>query len=316
MRSTPAVADALLELRGLSVDFRTAGGSARVVDDLTLSVERGEKFALVGESGSGKTVTALSVLRLNADARYQGSIRFDGRELLALSERAMRGVRGREIAMVFQEPMTAFNPLYSVGDQICEVLTQHEGLRRGAATRRAIELLERVQLPEPQRRFASLPHQLSGGQRQRAMIAMALACRPKLLLADEPTTALDVTIQRQIVALLETLQRDLGMAVLLITHDLPLVRAFADRVAVMKDGRIVESGAAAAVFETPREPYTRMLIDSRPVREVGPLPQGAPTLISARGLACRFVSRRGWFGRQVFEAVRGVDLAVARGETL
>src|SRR5690606_24921930 len=194
------VADALLDIRNLSVDFRSASGSARVVDDVSISVAPGQKFALVGESGSGKTVTALSVLRLNPDARYGGSIRFDGRELLSLSEREMRGVRGRDIAMVFQEPMTAFNPLYTVGDQICEVLELHEGLGRAQAARRAVELLELTRIPEPQRRFSSLPHQLSGGQRQRAMIAMALACGPKLLLADEPTTALDVTIQRQIVS--------------------------------------------------------------------------------------------------------------------
>jgi len=306
----------LLEIASLSVDFRTASGSARVVDRVSLSIGRGEKFALVGESGSGKTVTALSVLRLNADARYGGSILFEGRDLLALPEREMRGVRGRDIAMVFQEPMTAFNPLYTVGDQICEVLELHEGLSRAQAARRAVELLELTRIPEPQRRFSSLPHQLSGGQRQRAMIAMALACGPKLLLADEPTTALDVTIQRQIVSLLEELQRELGMAVLLITHDLPLVRAFADRVAVMKDGRVVEEGDTAALFGAPREAYTRLLIDSRPTREVGPPPAGAPTLVEAEGLRCRFVSRRGWFGRHVFEAVRGVDLRVARGETL
>ena len=310
------MAEALLDIRNLSVDFRTASGSARVVDDVSISVAPGEKFALVGESGSGKTVTALSVLRLNADARYGGSIRFDGRELLSLSEREMRGVRGRDIAMVFQEPMTAFNPLYTVGDQICEVLELHEGLSRGQAAKRAVELLALTRIPEPQRRFSSLPHQLSGGQRQRAMIAMALACGPKLLLADEPTTALDVTIQRQIVSLLEDLQRELGMAVLLITHDLPLVRAFADRVAVMKDGWVVEEGATAAIFDAPREPYTRMLIDSRPAREVGPAPADASTLVEAQRLRCRFVSRKGWFGKHVFEAVRGVDLRVARGETL
>ncbi|HRO59969.1 MAG TPA: ABC transporter ATP-binding protein, partial [Burkholderiaceae bacterium] len=229
----------MLEVEGLSVDFRTASGTACVVDDISFSVGRGEKFALVGESGSGKTVSALSVLRLNVDAGYRGQIRFEGRDLLAASERQLRGIRGREIAMIFQEPMTAFNPLYSVGNQIVETIELHEGLSRAQATRKAIEMLARTRVAEPERRFSSLPHQLSGGQRQRAMIAMALACGPKLLIADEPTTALDVTIQRQIVALLDELQRELGMAVLLITHDLPLVRAFADRVAVMKGGHIV-----------------------------------------------------------------------------
>ena len=307
---------ALLEVAGLSVDFRTASGASRVVDDIGFAVRRGEKFALVGESGSGKTVSALSVLRLNVDASYAGAIRFEGRDLLAIPERELRGVRGRDIAMVFQEPMTAFNPLYSIGDQICETIERHEGLSRAQASRRAIELLVRTRIAEPERRLSSLPHQLSGGQRQRAMIAMALACRPKLLIADEPTTALDVTIQREIVSLLDELQRELDMAVLLITHDLPLVRAFADRVAVMKDGRIVEQGETAAVFGAPREPYTRMLIDSRPERELEPVAADAPTLIESSGLRCRFVSRRGWFGRHVFEAVRGADLRLARGETL
>ncbi len=306
----------LLDVDRLSIDFRTASGAARVVHEVSFAIRPGEKFALVGESGSGKTVTALAVLRLNEDASYAGSIRFEGRELLDLPERALRGIRGRDIAMVFQEPMTAFNPLYSVGDQICETLERHEGLSRKQAARRAIELLARTRIPEPARRFASFPHQLSGGQRQRAMIAMALACRPRLLIADEPTTALDVTIQRQIIALLDELQREIGMAVLLITHDLPLVRLFADRVAVMKDGLIVEQGATAAVFDSPRERYTSMLIDSRPERDVVAVEPGAPPLLEASGLHCRFVSRNGWFGRHVFEAVRGVDLRLARGETL
>ncbi|NLD70709.1 MAG: ABC transporter ATP-binding protein [Limnobacter sp.] len=306
----------LLEVDGLSVDFRTASGAVRVVDDVSFSVGRGEKFALVGESGSGKTVSALSVLRLNVDAGYSGQIRFEGRDLLAASERQLRGIRGREIAMIFQEPMTAFNPLYSIGNQIVETIERHEGLSRAQATRKAIEMLARTRVSEPERRFSSLPHQLSGGQRQRAMIAMALACGPKLLIADEPTTALDVTIQRQIVALLDDLQRELGMAVLLITHDLPLVRAFADRVAVMKGGRIVEQEATGALFAAPREPYTRMLIDSRPVRELEPVPADAPILLEASQIRCNFVSRRGWFGRHVFEALRGVDLNLARGETL
>jgi len=213
--------EALLSVHDLSVDFVGASGATRVVDRVSFDVRAGEKFALVGESGSGKTVTALSVLRLNADARYTGSVRFEGRELLSASERELRGVRGREIAMIFQEPMSALNPLYPIGDQICEAIERHEGASRAQATRRAIELLERTRVPEPQRRFSSFPHQLSGGQRQRAMIAMALACSPKLLIADEPTTALDVTVQRRIVELLDELQRDFGMSLLLITHDLP-----------------------------------------------------------------------------------------------
>jgi microcin C transport system ATP-binding protein len=326
MRSTPAVPEAqgpvpadctpLLDVRDLIVEFHSPSGPIRVVDRVSFEVRRGEKFALVGESGSGKTMTAQAVLRLDAEAIYRGKIVFDGQELLGLPERAMRGIRGREVAMVFQEPMSAFNPLYSIGDQICEVIERHEGLSRAQAAQRAVELLARTHVREPERRFASLPHQLSGGQRQRAMIAMALACRPRLLIADEPTTALDVTIQRQIVLLLDELQRDLRMSVLLITHDLPLVRAFADRVAVMKEGRVVEQGITAQVFAAPREAYTRMLIESRPERELDAVPPGTPTLAEATGLSCRFVSRRGWFGRHVFDAVQGVDLQLRRGETL
>jgi microcin C transport system ATP-binding protein len=317
MPVAPASARApLLSVSGLTVDFTTASGSTRAVDGIGFEVGRGEKFALVGESGSGKTVTALSVLRLNVDARHGGSVVFGGRDLLACNERAMREVRGRDIAMIFQEPMSALNPLYPIGEQICEAIERHEGLSRAQAARRAVELLARTQVPEPQRRFGSFPHQLSGGQRQRAMIAMALACNPKLLIADEPTTALDVTIQRQIVALLDALQRETGMAVLLITHDLPLVRAFADRVAVMKAGRIVEQGAAAEVFANPRDAYTRMLVDSRPRRAVAPVPEPGRVLLEGRGVGCSFRIGRGWFGAQHFHAVRDVDLRLAPGETL
>ncbi|MFT4100000.1 MAG: dipeptide ABC transporter ATP-binding protein [Burkholderiaceae bacterium] len=262
----------LLRIDDLSVDFDTASGRSRVVERVSLEVAAGERFALVGESGSGKTVTAMSVLRLHADARYQGTIRLDGRDLLALSERQMRGVRGKDVAMIFQEPMSALNPLYTVGEQICETLELHEGMTRAQAMARAIELLQLVRINEPARRAQAYPHQLSGGQRQRAMIAMALACEPRLLIADEPTTALDVTIQRQIVELLLDLQTRLGMAILLITHDLPLVRRFAQRVAVMRDGRIVETAETAALFAAPADPYTRRLIDSRPKRTVQSLP--------------------------------------------
>jgi microcin C transport system ATP-binding protein len=317
----------LLAVENLSVDFATASGRARVVDSVSFEVAQGERFALVGESGSGKTVTALAVMKLNADAHYRGRIALEGRPLVVgedidptgrsgASAREMRGVRGREIAMIFQEPMTALNPLYTIGDQICEVLELHEGLTRAQAARRALELLARTQITEPQRRFGSFPHQLSGGQRQRAMIAMALACSPKLLIADEPTTALDVTIQRQIVELLAELQREFRMAVLLITHDLPLVRAFADRVGVMQAGRLVEAGATEDIFARPADAYTRRLVDSRPRRSVTPVPADAPVLLRARGLGSRYFFRKGWFGRHPFDAVRDADLQLARGETL
>jgi microcin C transport system ATP-binding protein len=272
----------LLEVEGLGVTFDGAAGPVRVVDDVSFTIARGEKFALVGESGSGKTQTALALLRLNGDGRLDGRIRLDGRELGALSEREMRGVRGKEIAMIFQEPMTALNPLYAVGEQIGETLTLHEGLSRGAARARAIELLELTGIPEPQRRVDSYPHELSGGQRQRAMIAMALAC----------------------------------MSVLLITHDLPLVRRFADRVGVMRNGRLLEVAPTRTLFEAPQDPYTRRLIDSRPRRTLDPLPPGTPELMRGEGVGCRFWFRSGWFGRKPFDAVRDVDVVLARGETL
>ncbi len=278
----------LLRIDDLSVDFETASGRSRVVEQVSLDVAAGERFALVGESGSGKTVTAMSVLRLNTDAHYQGSIRLDGRDLLELSERQMRGVRGNDVAMIFQEPMSALDPLYTIGDQICETLELHEGMTRTQAMSRAIDLLKTVRINEPAQRAQAYPHQLSGGQRQRAMIAMALACEPRLLIADEPTTALDVTIQRQIIDLLLDLQTRLGMAILLITHDLPLVRRFAQRVAVMRNGRIVETGETAAIFSAPADPYTRRLIDSRPkrtIQDLPPLPASLAAMLSGAGPA-------------------------------
>ena len=304
--------DPLLAIDHLSVAF----GPSVVVDDVSFAIAPGEKFALVGESGSGKSITALSVLRLVDGATTTGSIRFDGRELTAAGERAMRGVRGREIAMIFQEPMTALNPLYTVGDQIGEVLEVHEGLAKNAARARAVELLARTGIPEPERRVDVYPHQLSGGQRQRAMIAMALACRPRLLIADEPTTALDVTLQAQILALLDELQRELGMALLFITHDLALVRRFCHRVGVMEKGRLVEQGPTERVFDEPRHPYTRKLLASRPRRVVQPVAAGAPTLLASDGVRVEFRSSAGWFRHRTFVAVRDATLRLVRGETL
>jgi len=308
----------LLSIRDLCVDF----GPSRVVDHASLEIGAGEKFALVGESGSGKTVTALAVLQLNQNARYDGQIcwsaRSDeaGKNLLSYDEKRMRGVRGSEIAMIFQEPMTALNPLYTIGNQIIESIELHEGIARGAAGTRAIELLRRTGVTEPERRLHSYPHQLSGGQRQRAMIAMALACRPRLLIADEPTTALDVTVQAQILALLDELQREFGMAVLLITHDLNLVRRFADRVGVMQSGRIVEIAPTSSLFGAPRHEYTRHLLDSRPQRMAPELPDERSPLLTADKLSCAFPVRRGWFRRDDFFAVREVDLQLNRGESL
>ncbi|AYQ90253.1 ABC transporter ATP-binding protein [Burkholderia gladioli] len=305
-------------------DFSASFGGRAAVQTLSLSIARGERVALVGESGSGKSVTALSILRLVRDAELSGRMLFDGEDLLAKSEQQMRGIRGADIAMVFQEPMTALNPLYTVGKQIAESLRLHEGLRPGAARERGIELLRRTGIPEPERRIDSFPHQLSGGQRQRAMIAMALACRPRLLLADEPTTALDVTVRQQIVDLLIELQEQeaatRGMAVLLITHDLNLVRRFAQRVAVMEKGVLVETNETAALFANPQHPYTQRLLDSEPVREVEPVPADARPILEVRDVAVdyRIAAKglRSLFGKTRFRAVHEVALTLRRGETI
>ncbi|HOF52254.1 MAG TPA: ABC transporter ATP-binding protein, partial [Rhodoferax sp.] len=261
----------LLNVQGLRIAF----GGREVVRGISYTVAAGEKLALVGESGSGKTVSALSLLGLVQGASVQGQALFTGAQgqpgavdLLTLPERALQVIRGQDIAMIFQEPMTALNPLFSIGEQIAEVLQQKMGLAPAESARIAIDLIANTGIEDPERRARAYPHQLSGGQRQRAMIAMALACKPKLLLADEPTTALDVTVRKQILELLAQLQRKHGMAVILITHDLNLVRQFADRVAVMEDGCIVEQGAVAEVFARPQHAYTRRLIESRPTRNV------------------------------------------------
>ncbi|AOJ63087.1 microcin ABC transporter ATP-binding protein [Burkholderia ubonensis] len=313
-------AEPLLSLEHLHVRF----GDTVAVDDVTLAIGRGERVALVGESGSGKSVTALAILRLLRDAEVSGTIRFAGHDLVAKSEREMRGLRGSDIAMIFQEPMTALNPLYTVGAQIGETIQLHDGVTAGEARKRAIALLARTGIAEPERRVDSYPHQLSGGQRQRAMIAMALACRPRLLLADEPTTALDVTIRAQIVALLLELQREeaekRGMAILLITHDLNLVRHFADRIAVMEQGRLVESGAVERIFAAPEHPYTQRLLNSRPQRAVVPVLPIAPVLLDARHVTVQFARKRpglaGWFKTVPVAAVSDVSVSVRQGETL
>jgi microcin C transport system ATP-binding protein len=309
--NTPA-ALALLQVEHLTVRF----GPSTVVDDVSFSIAPGEKFALVGESGSGKSISALSVLRLVDSATTTGVIRFNGADLMKKSEREMRGIRGAEIAMIFQEPMTALNPLYTVGNQIGEVLELHEALRPNAARARAIELLKRTGIPEPERRIDAYPHQLSGGQRQRAMIAMALACKPRLLICDEPTTALDVTIQAQILALLDELQAEMGMALLFITHDLNLVRRFTHRIGVMERGKLVEMGDTAAVFANPQHAYTKKLMASRPQRVVQVVAADAATLVEARDVGVTFKIAQGWFSKRHFEAVRHATLQLKRGETL
>lgn len=307
----------LLDVKGLRVAF---GGEA-VVHGIDFEIAAGEKLALVGESGSGKTVSALSLLRLVVNAEVSGSAMLGGRDLLKLTERELRGVRGDEVAVVFQEPMTALNPLYTVGNQIAEVLQLKRGLTAAQAGAGVVELLASTGIPEPARRANAFPHQLSGGQRQRAMIAMALASRPKLLIADEPTTALDVTLRGQILDLLSDLQRQHGMAVLLITHDLNLVSRFADRVAVMERGHLVEHGPVDTVFARPQHGYTQMLLASKPERSVDETPSGdADPVMQAEGLQVSYPvpipGIKGWFRKGRFVAVQGADLAVPKGRTL
>jgi len=260
--------DALLTVRDLRTWFHTDQGVARAVDGVSFDVRSGETLGIVGESGCGKTVTSLSILGLlpTPPARIHdgSSIRFDGRELVGLGERGMRALRGNEISMIFQEPMSSLNPVYTVGSQIAEALRLHRGLDRKGARTEVVRLLSEVGIAEPDRRVDEYPHQLSGGMRQRVMIAMALSCEPKLLIADEPTTALDVTIQAQILELLAALRRRHGMAVLLITHDLGVVAEVCDRVVVMYAGQVVETGTVHEIFADPRHPYTRGLLDSLP----------------------------------------------------
>ena len=321
--NTPAP---LLDVQNLRVSF----GDKEVVHGISFQIAQGEKLALVGESGSGKTISALALLRLVEGGQIAGSVHLSdpapstsNRSLLSLPEREMRAIRGQDIAMIFQEPMTALNPLITVGRQIAEVLQLKKGLTRAEATQESVRLLAQTGIPEPERRAQAFPYQLSGGQRQRAMIAMALACRPRLLLADEPTTALDVTLRGQILDLLDDLRRQNGMAVLMITHDLNLVRRFADRVIVMENGHIVEQGPVAEVFANPQHAYTQKLIDSRPVRDVVEQPvnpsQGTPMLQAQAlrvGHPAPLGGVKGWFRKGEFVAVQGADFTLPPGQTL
>jgi oligopeptide/dipeptide ABC transporter ATP-binding protein len=265
--ANPAYTSPLLAIDHLRVEFASGEGAVRAVDDVSFQILPGETLAVVGESGSGKSVTALAIMRLLPRPQAclaGGRISLAGRDLTGLGDAEMRRVRGREIGMVFQEPMTCLNPVLPIGEQISERLRAHGGLRRGPALRRAVEMLERVRIPEPGRRAAQYPHQMSGGMRQRVMIAMALACGPKLLIADEPTTALDVSIQAQILDLMRGLKSEFGMAILFITHDLGVVAEVADRVLVMYAGRAVEQAPVAQIFAAPRMPYTQALLRSVP----------------------------------------------------
>ncbi|MBA75102.1 MAG: microcin ABC transporter ATP-binding protein [Tistrella sp.] len=315
----------VLSVRDLSVTFRHETGETRAVAGVSFTVGAGETLAIVGESGSGKSVTALGILGLlprSADVAVGGSARLGEAELVGASERALRQVRGNRIAMIFQEPMTALNPLHRVERQIAETLALHRGLEGAAAAARIDALLREVALVDAEGSTArirrSFPHELSGGQRQRAMIAMALANEPEILIADEPTTALDVTVQEEILGLLARIRRERGMALILITHDLAIVRRTADRVVVMRRGEMMETGTAEEIFRTPRNDYTRMLIASRPRGLPDPVPAGAAPLLSVRDLAVRYPVKGGLLRRVVshVEAAVGVNFTLRPGETL
>ena len=319
---TPAKDGALLQVRNLDVSFQVEGRDVPAVRAVSFDIDRGETLALVGESGSGKSVSALSVLQLlpYPVARHSSgsSVRFRGEELVGATEPKLRDVRGDEIAMIFQEPMTSLNPLHRVEKQINETLVLHKGMTREAAHQRTLELLAMVGIPEPARRLAAFPHELSGGQRQRVMIAMALANEPDLLIADEPTTALDVTIQAQILKLLKELQRELGMALLLITHDLGIVRKMADRVCVMTQGEIVEQGPVEAIFEAPQHPYTQRLLAAEPSGDPYVGAPDAPLVMEGDEVKVYFPIKAGVLKRTVdhVRAVDGISVRVREGHTL
>ncbi|WP_296572388.1 ABC transporter ATP-binding protein [Phreatobacter sp.] len=311
----------LLSVQDLSVAFTQGGKVSLAVDRISFDVRRGETVAIVGESGSGKSVSALSVMKLlpyPAASHPSGRILFKGEDLLAADEAAMRRVRGNAVTIIFQEPMTSLNPLHTIGQQVAETLILHRGMATEAARTRTIELLGKVGIPDPAGRLDAYPHQLSGGQRQRVMIAMALANEPDLLIADEPTTALDVTVQAQILALLKDLQRELGMAILFITHDLGIVKRLADRVCVMKNGRIVEQGPVTEIFERPRDPYTIDLMAAEPQRRVRTTRADAGTIMKADDLRVWFPVKRGLLRRTVghIKAVDGISVTVREGHTL
>ncbi|MBY6241616.1 ABC transporter ATP-binding protein [Methylosinus sp. Sm6] len=310
----------LLDVRDLSIAFAQGGKETLAVDKVSFSLERGRTLALVGESGSGKSLTALSIVRLLPPGAIlpSGRIGFAGEDILTLSDAKLRAIRGAKITMVFQEPMTSLNPLHTIERQIGEILELHGARGVEKIRARVVELLEEVGIPNPTERLGAYPHQLSGGQRQRVMIAMALANRPDLLIADEPTTALDVTVQAQILALLERVQKTYGMAMLFITHDLGLVRRFADDVCVMQHGRIVEKGDVETVFSAPQHPYTKALLAAEPKGAPPEEDVNAPVLVAADDLKVWFPIKRGFMRRTVghIKAVDGVTLAVRQGSTV
>jgi microcin C transport system ATP-binding protein len=314
-------AEKLVEVNDLSVAFTQDGDQTLAVDRIAFHISEGETLALVGESGSGKSVSALSLMQLlpyPAASHPSGSIRYRGKEVMGADERTLMGIRGNEISMIFQEPMTSLNPLHTIERQVGEVLAVHRGLRAEAARARVLELLNKVGLQNPETRLGAYPHELSGGQRQRVMIAMALANEPRLLIADEPTTALDVTVQAQILKLLKSLQEEMGMAMLLITHDLGIVRKMADRVCVMKHGNIVETGETHSLFTDPQHDYTQHLLASEPKGKPLAARADAPEIMSTDDLKVWFPIKKGVLKRTVdhVKAVDGISLTVRRGHTV
>ncbi|MBH9981735.1 ABC transporter ATP-binding protein [Bartonella sp. B10834G6] len=312
---------ALLSVRDLSVMFRQDGKETLAVDHISFDINSGETLALVGESGSGKSVTALSILKLLSypmASHPSGEILFDNKDLMKLDEKSLQKVRGKDIAMIFQEPMTSLNPLHTVERQVGEVMKVHEGMSDKDARQRTIELLTQVGIREPEKRLSSFPHQLSGGQRQRVMIAMALANNPKLLIADEPTTALDVTVQAQILELLEKLKQERSMSMLFITHNLGIVRKFADRVCVMTGGKIVETGKTADIFNHPQHDYTKKLLAAEPKGNPPKADKNAPVVMEGEKVRVWFPVKKGFFRRTVdyIKAVNDIDVTIREGQTL
>ena len=312
---------ALLSVRDLSVMFRQDGKETLAVDHVSFDINSGETLALVGESGSGKSVTALSILKLLSypmASHPSGEILFDNKDLMKLDEKSLQKVRGKDLAMIFQEPMTSLNPLHTVERQVSEVMKVHEGMSDKDARQRTIELLTQVGIREPEKRLSSFPHQLSGGQRQRVMIAMALANNPKLLIADEPTTALDVTVQAQILELLEKLKQERSMSMLFITHNLGIVRKFADRVCVMTGGKIVETGKTADIFNHPQHDYTKKLLAAEPKGNPPKADKNAPVVMEGEKVRVWFPVKKGFFRRTVdyIKAVNDIDVTIREGQTL
>ena len=312
----------ILDARNIAVNFKVEGGIVEAVRDVSFQLHKGETIALVGESGSGKSVTARTIMRLltkRAKINPKSKITLDGEDIIGMSERQMRSLRGNKIAMIFQEPMSSLNPVYTVGQQICEILHLHNRMSHKQAMERARQLLEEVQIPEAAARLRSYPHQMSGGQRQRVMIAMALANRPDILIADEPTTALDVTVQAQILNLIKDLKSKYGMAVVLITHDLTIVRQFSDYVYVMQNGEVKEHNRTEALFQNPQHAYTRHLLASEPKGVANPLTEDTPPVLEGRKVKVAFTLKRGGvFKPDFFEllAVDNLDLQLRRHETL